>query len=48
MRWMCDDTHLQWRSIGDEPPAAVGIAMPIDRGENEAIGVRGEWEPTVG
>jgi len=48
MRWVCEDTHFQWRSIGDEPLAAIGITMPIHRGEDEAIGVRREREPTVG
>jgi mannose-6-phosphate isomerase-like protein (cupin superfamily) len=41
-------THFQFRSIGPEPLAAVGITMPPWPGEGEAIVVRGRWQPTVG
>jgi mannose-6-phosphate isomerase-like protein (cupin superfamily) len=40
-------THFQWRNVGSEPLAAIGITMPPWPGENEAIVVEGEWEPTV-
>ncbi len=40
-------THFQFRSFGDEPMSAVGATMPPWPGENEAIMVKGPWEPTV-
>jgi mannose-6-phosphate isomerase-like protein (cupin superfamily) len=40
-------THFQFRSFGDEPMSAVGATMPPWPGENEAIIVKGPWEPTV-
>ena len=40
-------THFQFRSVGDVPLAAVAITMPPWPGEDEAVLVRGKWEPTV-
>jgi mannose-6-phosphate isomerase-like protein (cupin superfamily) len=40
-------THFQFRSLGDEPLAAVGVTMPPWPGDGEAIIVDGEWPPTV-
>jgi mannose-6-phosphate isomerase-like protein (cupin superfamily) len=40
-------THFQFRSIGDQPLAAIGSTMPPWPGEGEAIVVEGRWEPTV-
>jgi mannose-6-phosphate isomerase-like protein (cupin superfamily) len=40
-------THFQFRSLGDEPMAAVGVTMPPWPGEGEAYKVDGKWEPTV-
>lgn len=40
-------THFQFRSLGDDPLAAVGVTMPPWPGEGEAIAVKGKWESTV-
>jgi mannose-6-phosphate isomerase-like protein (cupin superfamily) len=39
-------THFQFRSFGYEPLSAVAITMPPWPGDNEAVVVTGEWEPT--
>jgi mannose-6-phosphate isomerase-like protein (cupin superfamily) len=40
-------TRFQFRSFGHEPLAAVGVTMPPWPGEDEAVVVPGEWQPTV-
>jgi mannose-6-phosphate isomerase-like protein (cupin superfamily) len=40
-------TQFQFRSLGDEPLAAIGVTMPPWPGENEAFEVQGIWTPTV-
>ncbi len=40
-------THFQFRSLGTEALAAVGVTMPPWSGEDEAIPVHGKWKPTV-
>lgn len=40
-------THFQFRSFGFEPLTAVGVTMPPWPGDDEALIVPGEWEPTV-
>ena len=40
-------THLQFRSFGYEPLAALGVTMPPWPGEGEAYEVEGKWTPTV-
>jgi mannose-6-phosphate isomerase-like protein (cupin superfamily) len=40
-------TRFQFRSIGDEPLAAIGVTMPPWPGEGEAVVVTGPWQPTV-
>jgi mannose-6-phosphate isomerase-like protein (cupin superfamily) len=40
-------TDFQFRSLGNEPLAAVGVTMPPWPGEGEAIPVEGKWKPTV-
>src|SRR5882724_8829414 len=40
-------THFQFRSLGAEPLAAIGVTMPPWPGDGEAIPVAGEWQPTV-
>ena len=40
-------THFQFRSLGTEPLAAVGVTMPSWPGDAEAVIVQGKWEPTV-
>jgi len=40
-------TRFQFRALGDEPLAAVGITMPPWPGEGEAIIVQGKWEPKI-
>jgi mannose-6-phosphate isomerase-like protein (cupin superfamily) len=40
-------THFQFRSVGHEPLAAIGVTMPPWPGEAEAIVVEGHWEPTT-
>ena len=40
-------THFQFRCLGDEPLAAIGVTMPPwPNTDNEAILVDGEWAPT--
>jgi mannose-6-phosphate isomerase-like protein (cupin superfamily) len=40
-------THFQFRALGEEPLAAIGVTMPPWPGEGEAIVVEGVWKPTV-
>ena len=40
-------THFQFRSFGFEPLSAIGVTMPSWPGEDEAVVVTGEWQPTV-
>lgn len=40
-------THFQFRSFGNEPLVALGVTMPPWPGPDEAIVVKGKWEPTV-
>jgi mannose-6-phosphate isomerase-like protein (cupin superfamily) len=40
-------TQFQFRSLGPEPLAAVGVTMPPCPGEGEAIVVEGKWRPTA-
>ena len=40
-------TQFQFRSLGDEPLAAIGVTMPPWPGENEAFEVQGTWTPTA-
>ena len=40
-------TRFQFRSLGDEPLAAICVTMPPWPGDGEAIVVPGEWQPTV-
>jgi mannose-6-phosphate isomerase-like protein (cupin superfamily) len=40
-------TEFQFRSLGKEPLAAVGVTMPPWPGEAEAVPVQGKWKPTV-
>lgn len=40
-------THFQFRSLGNEPLAAIGVTMPPWPGEGEALIVNGHWQPTV-
>ena len=40
-------TLFQFRSIGYQPLAAIGVTMPPWPGEGEAIVVEGKWKPTV-
>ena len=39
-------THFQFRCVGNEPLAAVGVTMPPWPGDGEAVIVRGPWQPT--
>ena len=41
-------THFQFRSLGPEPLAALGITMPPWPGEDEAYAVTGKWQPAAG
>jgi mannose-6-phosphate isomerase-like protein (cupin superfamily) len=36
-------THFQFRNIGSESLAAVGVTMPPWPGDGEAIAVEGVW-----
>ena len=36
-------THFQFRAIGTEPLAAVGVTMPPWPGDHEAVRVQGAW-----
>ena len=40
-------TRFQFRSLGPEPLAAVGVTMPPWPGEDEAVAVAGPWEPAA-
>jgi mannose-6-phosphate isomerase-like protein (cupin superfamily) len=40
-------TYFQFRTLGDEALAAVGVTMPPWPGEGEATPVAGRWTPTV-
>lgn len=40
-------THFQFRSLGNEPLAAIGVTMPPWPGDGEAVIVPGPWQPTV-
>jgi mannose-6-phosphate isomerase-like protein (cupin superfamily) len=39
-------TYFQFRSLGVEPLAAVGVTMPPWPGDDEALVVQGKWEAT--
>ncbi len=39
--------HFQFRCDGDEPLAAVGVAMPPWPGPDEASAVEGPWQASV-
>lgn len=40
-------TGFQFRALGDEPLAAIGVTMPPWPGPGEAVVVKGPWTPTV-
>lgn len=40
-------THFQFRCIGKEPLAAIGVTVPPWPGEGEAVVVEGPWQATV-
>jgi mannose-6-phosphate isomerase-like protein (cupin superfamily) len=40
-------THFQFRCLGAEPLAAVGVTIPPWPGEGEALPVPGKWPPTL-
>ena len=40
-------TRFQFRSLGPEPLAAVGVTMPPWPGEGEAVVVDGKWTPSA-
>ncbi len=40
-------TRFQFRALGSEPLAAVGVTMPPWPGEGEAFVVEGPWTPSV-
>jgi mannose-6-phosphate isomerase-like protein (cupin superfamily) len=40
-------THFQFRSLGDEPLAALAATMPPWPGDGEAVVVPGPWPPAV-
>ena len=40
-------THFQFRSLGDEPLAALAATMPPWAGDGEAVVVPGRWPPGV-
>jgi mannose-6-phosphate isomerase-like protein (cupin superfamily) len=40
-------TRFQFRALGPEPLAAVGVTMPPWPGLDEAVTVDGRWPPTV-
>ena len=40
-------THFQFRSIGPQPLAAIGVTMPPWPGAGEAFEVPGTWTPTA-
>jgi mannose-6-phosphate isomerase-like protein (cupin superfamily) len=41
-------TRFQFRCLGDEPLAAIGVTMPPWPGDDEAIVVDGPWQATAG
>ena len=41
-------TRFQFRKIGSEPLAAVGLTMPPWPGDDEAVGGEGAWPATGG
>lgn len=41
-------THFQFRCVGPEPFAAVGVTMPPWPGASEAVPVPGKWPPPSG
>src|SRR5262249_24406892 len=41
-------THFQFRTLGPDPLAAVGVTMPPWPGDDEAVVVAGPWEPRLG
>jgi mannose-6-phosphate isomerase-like protein (cupin superfamily) len=41
-------TRFQFRSLGPEPLAAIGVTMPPWPGPDEAVVTDGPWTPTVG
>jgi mannose-6-phosphate isomerase-like protein (cupin superfamily) len=40
-------TRFQFRALGEQPLAAVGVTMPPWPGEGEALVVEGKWQPSV-
>ena len=40
-------THFQFRSLGYEPLAALGVTMPPWQGPDDAYTVEGKWAPTA-
>ena len=40
-------TAFQFRALGREPVAAIGVTMPPWPGEGEATVVEGKWRPSV-
>lgn len=38
-------THFQFRSVGNEPLAAIAVTMPAWPGDGEAYEVPGTWTP---
>ena len=40
-------TRFQFRALGSEPLAAIGVTMPPWPGPDEAVTVEGRWPPTA-
>jgi mannose-6-phosphate isomerase-like protein (cupin superfamily) len=40
-------TRFQFRALGSDPLAAIGVTMPPWPGADEAVTVDGRWAPTV-
>ena len=40
-------THFQFRSLGDQPLAAVAVTMPPWPGDGEAVVVTGAWDAST-
>ncbi len=40
-------THFQFRALGDEPLAALGVTIPPWPGADEAVPVQGRWKSSV-
>ena len=40
-------THFQFRALGHEPLAAIGVTMPPWPDEGEAYEVQGKWPPSL-